>query len=96
MPYRRKGISIGDVGIITPSGSFSFLFNICLPHDHPINPRILPEDFAPIHPPVESMDIRELLEFKPESYLASTSIEKVHNETSFRYVTLFGSSTCSY
>jgi hypothetical protein len=84
MPYRRKGVSIGDVGIITPSGGFSFLFNICLPHDDPINPRVLPDGFAPIYPPIEPMDIYEYL-FKPASYLASTSIEKTRNDPPFRY-----------
>jgi hypothetical protein len=83
MSYRRKGINIGDVGIITPTGGFSFLFNICLPHDHPINPRTLPEGFAPIYPPIEPMDFRQYSEFKPESYLASTAIEKVHNDPPF-------------
>lgn len=82
MSYRRKGINIGDVGIITPSGGFSFLFNICLSHDNPINPETLPEGFAPI--PIVPTDIREYFEFKPETYLASTSIEKTHNDPPFR------------
>ena len=40
-----KGIRIGDVGLVTPTGSFDFLFNACLPADHPINPRVLPNNF---------------------------------------------------
>jgi hypothetical protein len=83
MEYRQKGINIGDVGIITPSGGFSFLFNICLPHNDPINPSTLPEGFAPIYPPIEPMDICEDSEFKPESYLAGPTIEKSNN-TQFR------------
>jgi len=76
MAYQRQGISIGDVGIITSSGSFSFLFNICLPPDHPINPRCLPEGFAAINPPIDPFDIRMFVEFKPSSFLASRSIVK--------------------
>ena len=75
LPYRRTGVNIGDVGIITPSGGFSYLFNICVPRGDPLNPRALPEDFAPLNPPLDPIDIREFAEFKPGSYLASASIE---------------------
>ncbi|KAF8811958.1 hypothetical protein BYT27DRAFT_7059882, partial [Phlegmacium glaucopus] len=71
--YRRTGIRIGDVGIINDSGGFSFLFNICLPHNDPVNPRVLPEHFAPISPPVEAIDIEEFLVFKNDSHLVSAS-----------------------
>ncbi|KAF9479612.1 hypothetical protein BDN70DRAFT_834151 [Pholiota conissans] len=77
LPYRRIGVNIGDVGIFTPSGVFSFLFNICLPAEHPINPSTLPEGFAPIS--IDSMDICESFGLKPESYLASKTIEKIHD-----------------
>ncbi|KAF4616459.1 hypothetical protein D9613_008754 [Agrocybe pediades] len=76
MPYQRQGISIGDVGIVTYAGSFSFLFNICLPADDPINPRELPEGFAPINPPIDPIDIRTIIELKPGSFLGSNSITK--------------------
>ena len=35
--YRRKSISIGDVGIISSLGAFKFLFIIFQPSNHPIN-----------------------------------------------------------
>ena len=83
MAYRRRGIYIGDVGIITPSGGFSFLFNICCPPGDPINPSTLPDDFSPIRPPLEPIDIREFSEFKSGSYLASATIERVDNDPPF-------------
>ena len=80
LAYRKKGINIGDVGVITPSGAFFYLFNICVPGDHPINARSLPEGFAPIDSPVELLDIAELNEFKPGSYLASAFIQNSKND----------------
>jgi len=82
--YRKKGVNIGDVGIVTPSGAFSFLFNICVPSDNTINPDILPEGFAPISPPLNALDIGEFDEFNPGSYLASSSIEKSRSESEAR------------
>jgi hypothetical protein len=46
--YRKKGVSVGDVGIITSDGGFDYLFNICLPSDHPINSGRVPPGFVPL------------------------------------------------
>ncbi|KIM40895.1 hypothetical protein M413DRAFT_445667 [Hebeloma cylindrosporum] len=81
LAYRREGVNIGDVGTITQFGAFSFLFNICVPHDNPINPRVLPEDFVPISPRLESLDIAEYVVFKAGSHLASASIEHSTNKS---------------
>jgi len=76
IPYRAKGVCIGDVGIITAYGGFDFLFNICLPSNDPINPEILPDGFVPISPPLLRTDVREFREFTAGSYLASSSVSK--------------------
>ncbi|KIM44525.1 hypothetical protein M413DRAFT_55813, partial [Hebeloma cylindrosporum] len=34
---QERGISIGDVGILTRQTEFAFMFNIFLPADHPYN-----------------------------------------------------------
>jgi len=46
--YRKQGISIGDVGIITHFGRFDFLFNIFQPADHAIHRRGVPDLFSPL------------------------------------------------
>ncbi|KAF8970066.1 hypothetical protein BDZ97DRAFT_1954248 [Flammula alnicola] len=75
LQYQRRGISIGDVGIITDYGGFDFLFNICLPRDDPINAEDVPEHFAPLKPPLRPSDVRGHSVFRPNSYLSSGSIE---------------------
>ncbi|KAF8328475.1 hypothetical protein F5887DRAFT_149336, partial [Amanita rubescens] len=48
MAYRKKGIRVGDVGVISKNGAFDFLFNACRQREEPdgaINPVALPEDF---------------------------------------------------
>ncbi|PPQ72785.1 hypothetical protein CVT26_003314 [Gymnopilus dilepis] len=77
--YRRSGIAIGDVGILTADGRFDFLFNICLPHDHPINPPVMPDCFVTLDLPPH--DIQHYSEFGQECYLASSSIRKSHRES---------------
>jgi hypothetical protein len=88
LDYRRTGIRIGDVGIINHSGGFSFLFNICLPHDHPVNPPTLPEHFAPISPAIEATDIEKFVVFKNGDHLASASIKKSSQSTATSYVSI--------
>jgi len=85
--YRRVGICIGDVGVITPDGGFNFLFNICVPHDDPANPSILPQGFSPLQPALTDVDVVEFSQYSPGSYLASTSIEKKESDSNVKCVT---------
>ncbi|KJA16636.1 hypothetical protein HYPSUDRAFT_71287 [Hypholoma sublateritium FD-334 SS-4] len=78
--YRRTGISIGDVGRITASGSFDFLFNILLPPDHPVHAGRVPEMFSPLYPPLDLDDVEMQEEFADDSYLASASVEKAQQD----------------
>ena len=84
--YRRTGVRIGDVGIITHSGAFSFLFNICLPHNDPVNPPKLPDHFSPISPPIEDTDIDKFGVFKNGSHLASSSVKRSQTDSTISCV----------
>ena len=72
--YRRKGVSIGDVGSFTPDGGFDFLFNICLPAGHSGNPKALPEGFVPLE--LEPTDVRKYPAHSSHSHLASPSVKR--------------------
>jgi hypothetical protein len=68
-----EGVSIGDVGIIRPGGYFDFLFNICLPNDHPVNCSTPPNfqllEFNPAQETIETPHAHE-----PGCILGSSSI----------------------
>ncbi|KAF7302808.1 Pleiotropic drug resistance ABC transporter protein [Mycena kentingensis (nom. inval.)] len=57
--YQRRGVSIGDVGRVSPLGDFDFFFNVYRDRDHPINHARVPEDFSPL----EEFDESDLLQW---------------------------------
>ena len=74
--YRRRGVSIGDVGLIYCSGGFDFLFNIFLPADHSIHCGGVPEGFYPLNFAEIQNDIEKTIIYGPNSYLASSTLRK--------------------
>ncbi|KAF4616813.1 hypothetical protein D9613_008361 [Agrocybe pediades] len=72
--YQRTGMLLGDVGILAADGSFDFLFNACLPRDHPVNPQRMPEDYEPFI--LDPLDVQRQSEFKGASHLSSASIKR--------------------
>lgn len=68
--YRRIGVRIGDIGILNDSGGFDYLFNGCLPADHPINIGRVPEGFKQLQ--VSDSDTTgSTREYEPGSCVAS-------------------------
>jgi hypothetical protein len=75
--YRRNGIGIGDVGIVYRSEGFSFLFNVFLPADHPVNEGRVPDEFEPLDfGPVER-DLEKKKVYGRGHHLASSSLRNV-------------------
>lgn len=77
--YRASGVRIGDVGIITQEGSFSFLFNIFHEATHPINASMrLPRDFLPFthYWEISPSDVDEFKVYCSGSYLSGGSLER--------------------
>ncbi|KAJ7614102.1 hypothetical protein FB45DRAFT_758807 [Roridomyces roridus] len=70
--YQRHGVSIGDVGRVTPEGAFDFFFNIYLPVDDPVNAIGTPENFCPLTPSYDSADMTPL-EYSAEDYVSTRS-----------------------
>jgi hypothetical protein len=73
--YQIHGVTIGDVGRITPEGIFDFFFNIYLPVDHPINNNNVPEDFCPLQL-YAAKDVFNL-DFDPGTCVSTSSIQRL-------------------
>jgi len=73
--YLQKGISIGDVGIITPDGSFDFLFNICEKADDPVNGNDVPPGFAQVRVGRREKDTFPNM-YGPGAVICSASVQK--------------------
>ncbi|KAJ7875007.1 hypothetical protein B0H14DRAFT_3130894 [Mycena olivaceomarginata] len=73
--YRECGVQIGDVGTITPEGSFDFFFNIFLPSDHPINDSDVPENFQPLSG-YKSKDL-ETQSYGPGGDVSTASVQRL-------------------
>jgi hypothetical protein len=82
--YRKNGVDIGDVGIITSNGVFDFLFNICLPANGPINDNRVPPDFTPLERP-HTRDIIIERSNMPMC-LASGSIQMSRTQSQYLYL----------
>ncbi|KAF5310728.1 hypothetical protein D9619_007662 [Psilocybe cf. subviscida] len=71
---QKLGVSLGDVGVLTPEGGFDFLFNIFHDARHPINATMgVPKGFVPFRPGFST----EFVEWNAGSYLADPSIVRV-------------------
>jgi hypothetical protein len=75
--YRSSGVAIGDVGRVTPEGTFDFFFNIFLPADHPININNVPEDFHPLAPYASDRDLYNKV-YPPGAHVSTSSVEMLH------------------
>ncbi|KAJ8079809.1 hypothetical protein PM082_016631 [Marasmius tenuissimus] len=68
--YRESGTGVGDVGLVTSDGRFDFLFNICLPEDHPINQyNGVPPGFEPLE--WDKKCLRRVKWFRPQKPICS-------------------------
>jgi hypothetical protein len=74
--YRDRGTNIGDLVLITADGTIDFLFNICLPSDHPVNDGRTPQCFEMVDL-VASKDLSSMLGWHAiGSSIASSSVRR--------------------
>ncbi|KAF9525138.1 hypothetical protein CPB83DRAFT_772660, partial [Crepidotus variabilis] len=83
--YRRKGLSVGDVGILNPDGGFSFLFNVFMSSKDSINLGRVPPSFESLSPP-DDMDFEERDCFGEWSAVTSRSVKR--SDQAFQFESL--------
>ncbi len=71
--YRDKGVSVGDLVILTDDGGYDFLFNVCAEAHDPVNRDRVPPQFQPLRIP-SSHAIRRI----PYIHCRNASIASAH------------------
>jgi len=66
-----RGISIGDVGVLSPGNQFIFAFNIFLPVDHPYNKSNAPESFVPLNA-LQDSEVCTTADYFPRGYVIAS------------------------
>lgn len=78
--YRCSGVSIGDVGILTPEGGFDFIFNIFAEFSDPVNAHSgLTENFSPLRPPLHHHEIQRFKENIAGTLISDDSFIRMDN-----------------
>jgi hypothetical protein len=75
--YRTQGIRVGDLGYVSDSGGFEYLFNILESADHEINLGRTPGDFEQLSPPLDvarETTSRDMMQ--PNTDICSVKIKK--------------------
>ncbi|KIM44602.1 hypothetical protein M413DRAFT_442566 [Hebeloma cylindrosporum] len=84
---KTRGITIGDVGVLTPRNQFTFAFNMFLPADHPYNKGNTPESFLPLSPLQESEICTTPDYFPPGYVIASKGVNVVRHSQNPLHIT---------
>ncbi|KAJ3514686.1 hypothetical protein NLJ89_g2239 [Agrocybe chaxingu] len=77
----EQGVTPGDVGYLSKSGGFNYLFNIFSAKDDPMQTKNVPRNFVPMVPPLAEWEIKKVPNhFAPHTVIVSEGIQ--FNQTS--------------
>jgi len=82
--YKDRGISIGDLGLLTDDGGFDYLFNIHAKADDPVNQLGTPTDFNPLDK--SDYGIRKIESFHSKKCCITRNIAKAFDAGADVYV----------